>query len=144
MNVFKDKTGAAWELEISFGAAVRLKNETPFDLDKIGEESGEALVRAIYGHPRTLADVLWVLVKDQVERAGLTRDQFEDRLTPAVIDDAADALWKSVALFIHRRRAPAVIEKMATVFERIDRAHAAAVTKATEQALSKLDGNSPQ
>jgi hypothetical protein len=120
VNVFKDKQGRSWELEISFGAAVRMKQETGFDLDAAQDATGQTLVAAIYGHPRTLAEVLWFLVRDRAGRANLTREEFEDALTPTVLDEAGDALWGAIADFIHRRRSPAVKARLPEILKRID------------------------
>jgi hypothetical protein len=140
---FTDTAGAEWELVISFGAAVRLKRDAGFDLDQVGEATGESLVKAIYGHPHTFEAVLWELLRERVEAAGLTRETWQDRLTPAVLDLAADALWEAVTDFIHRRRAPAIKAMLPALLGRMDAAVSAAAAAGLGSALRSSGGASP-
>lgn len=140
---FKDSTGGEWELAISFGRAARMKREVGFDLDAASDETGGSLVAAVYGRPQALADVIWFLVREQVEAKGLTREQFEDRLTWKEADAAADALWEAVLDFTHRRRSPALKARLPEIFKRIDDAAARAAAAFDVSGSSSSAGSSP-
>jgi hypothetical protein len=72
---FEDKTGQAWEIELTIGAVTNLRKNTRFNLyEPFGGEP--PLIAVLYDDPESLFELLVHLLEGQLKTRGLTAEQF--------------------------------------------------------------------
>lgn len=141
MATFKDSTGAEWRVALNAGVLGDLKRDAGFDLGKAAA-AGDRLGEILFGEPGTIADVVWVLVRDQAERAGLTAEKFAYLLDADTLDRAAVAVAEAVIDFFHRGRAAQMKAQLPTLLAKANREIEAATARAVESILNDSAGNS--
>jgi hypothetical protein len=103
---FRDGEGRTWSVRITIGLLPKLR-EAGFAVgDLKGADGWEGLA-----DPERLGRVLWVLVGEQAEKAGLTPEAFADGIDGPAIYAAHDAIMGAVADFT---RPPAVAQAIKT------------------------------
>lgn len=140
MAKFTDINGREWTVALTIGSIADLKREANFDLGA-AVKSGDALALTLFGDPEQLALVLWAMVREQAKP--LDRDAFYLLLDPDSLDRGGDALMEAIVDFYHRRRAPAIKEKLPALMAKVDQKLGAAVAAAMDTALTRSAGDSP-
>lgn len=138
MAKFRDRADAEWSLVLDVGLLTEVRRETGLNLTK-PDDSAAALA-----DPMTFAGALWVLCREEAERAGLTPEQFARRLDPDTIDRAGDALLESLIDFFHRRRGGPAKARLPELLRVADRRAGERLAEMMESAIaSNSAGNSP-
>lgn len=98
MEVIKDNTGQQWELHMRLSHARVIESQTGVAV--LSPETAEDTIVALVMNPTRMIDVLWLLVRQQVQDAGLTREEFEDRFDGKSWHAAEEALSREIVNFI--------------------------------------------
>jgi hypothetical protein len=99
MQKFKDLLGREWELSITIGSVRQVKEHTGIDLLDFPDVL-QQLAADIIG----LCNVLFILVKPQADKAGVSDEDFGYALGGQVIEDASEALVDELIAFFPQRR----------------------------------------
>lgn len=136
MSLFQDATGKQWRVELTLGSLRRLKSEAEFDLSAMSVD--ERFATALMGDPVTLANVCWVLCREQA--VGTTRDQFEDAIDGDAVERLQVAVFEAIVDFFHRAQAESIKAKLPDLRERMRQAIESRLNELTS---NNSDGNSP-
>lgn len=98
---FTDPDGREWKLRLTVGAVEEVKRETGVEL---GDESDSKWLELLFGRRSTLVEVLAVLCERQMEKAGVSPEDFGHLFDGPTISAAGDALAAAVADFFPRAR----------------------------------------
>jgi len=133
MKTFTDSTGRSWNIKLDISAAKRIKEV--FGVDLLQPEAGQPPLLTQLGTDEILlCDIIYVLVKSQAEKAGISDEKFGSALGGDVILAAQTALYEEMIDFFQLRgrtdRATAVakqkrvielaIKKIETKIEHLD------------------------
>lgn len=94
MHSFTDRTGRAWNLEITVAALKRVRDLAKVDLCQIGEG-----VEAKLDDLALLGEVLFALVEPQAKPVGVALEGFLAALDGAAMGAAVEAFWGELACF---------------------------------------------
>lgn len=98
MAKFTDKLGTVWEVEFDLGTLEDIKKDAEVDLDALtGSDQdrdafGELLVA---NRGRKLAEILWVICRDQAEKLGIDPDQYFRRFNGPTLEKATIAFLEA-------------------------------------------------
>jgi hypothetical protein len=118
MRSFADNTGYSWEVRIGLGTIRSVRELFGLNLvDGFDIRSQEPInvVAKIASDPVLLADVLYVVCREQCDEAGLTSEQFGERLVGDPINTAVTALLEALCDFFPSAKARlylALIQKL--------------------------------
>ena len=109
MPKFTDNAGREWNIHIDVPAARMVRKELGADLLDLDEG-----LPKIYGDPVLLCDVLYLLCREQSERAGVSDEEFGRGLRGEVLGDACSAFLHALMDFFppRQREMLAAIEAM--------------------------------
>ncbi len=99
MHSFKDSLGQEWNLKITIGTMRRIKSELDLDLAAMMQKAeGVDLM--------TFVDILYVICREQCVDAGISDEQFGERLYGDGLESASDAFMNAYADFCpsHQRK----------------------------------------
>lgn len=97
MNSFTDNRGRKWEVAVTVAVVKRVKATLNVDLLSVVE--GKDLLLRLQSDPLLLCDVLFVVVKQQADAAGISDEDFGAALAGDAIADAAAALLDALVNF---------------------------------------------
>lgn len=92
---FTDTAGRTWPMTITVTDLKRVRQLTGIELGKLTLQGLAELV----ADPATFADMLYVLVKDDADRIGVSDEQFGRSLSGDGLQSAALAFWRAWADF---------------------------------------------
>ena len=101
MLSFDDAAGRTWSLAITINQVKKVRDKC--DVDLVGHELGETLQK-LGADPVALCDVLYTICEDQIEKAGLTPEQFGEGLAGDSIDAATDAFLDALVAFSPKKK----------------------------------------
>jgi len=154
MKAFQDEHGTQWELSLTIGAAQRVRDLLGVDLlepleprqkpkaragrsRKARAAPGPALMTELELDMPLLCAVIHVLLKPQIEKAGLGDEDFADRLDGVTLRRAHDAFFSEWHdFFLHTGRLE-ISELMQKQTEYIQQVTQAAVEKLTGPELAE-------
>ena len=125
MKTFTDAAGREWSLSITINAVKVLR--TKCDVDLVADNLGETLQK-LGADPVALCDCLFHLCDEQIEKAGITPEQFGEGLAGDAIDRATDAFLDALVEFTPKKKRPILRGVLDKMFEAED----LAITKALE------------
>jgi hypothetical protein len=99
MQRFKDLKDREWEVSITIGSVRQVKEQTGIDLLDFPDVFAKLAEDML-----TLCNVLYVLVKPQAEKAGVSDEDFGYALGGDVLENAVDALTDDLIAFFPQRR----------------------------------------
>lgn len=137
MREFKDDEGRPWILALTCAAAERLKDLVTADIEEeVTAEDGTVtkstktvpfdigdvalvapLMSVLHRDMIKRGEVVYAILRHQVEQKGLTREQFLDGMRGESLDAAADALESEVIAFFPPSRRDLVSDTVRTVRE---------------------------
>lgn len=121
MHSFKDQLGFGWELRINFASIRQVKDLTRIDLPGLFGDKLKPLDDFL-SDPVKVGTVLWILVRDQAEKAKKTEEDFAAALCGDAFEEAAQALiWEIVDFFPKAKGTPlrTLLEKVKTGSEKV-------------------------
>lgn len=107
MQLFKDRHGKDWTVEITIGDVRRVRAATGVDLYRFLEKPVEDLVQTI--------EVIWHLVRKQAEAKGLAEEDFYDSLSGDSLQRAIDAFQLALVDFF---QSASLRENLKTMFQK--------------------------
>lgn len=160
MKEFKDDEGRPWLLALTCAAAERLrelvtaeieeevtaedgtvtktKRTVPFDIGDVALVA--PLMSILHRDMCKRGEVIYAILRQQVEQKGLTRDQFLDGMRGESLDAAADALESEVVAFFPPSRRDLVSDTVRTVREMFVELSATARARVQTMSASGLCG----
>lgn len=127
MQVFKDKAGRDWAIEINVAARKKVMADTGVDLFTAVDGTLQQKLQ----DPETLVAVIFSIVEAQAKEQGISPETFGGSIVGDVIDDAALTMMKAIADFFPSRQRSILTKALAKGTELMDRA--------TEKAMKQLD-----
>lgn len=129
MKCFKDANGREWAVEINVGQAKRVRASLQVDLPALVAGRADGLGELL-DDPIRLVDVLYVLCRDQAQKAGISDEQFGCGLGGDTLAQATDALVESLVDFFPDPKRREVLRKLMAAARSIQ---AATLTELTER-----------
>ena len=133
MKTFNDKDGRVWQISITLGSAIKVKEA--LDIDLLQPESGDPPVITRLGTDEfLLARVICVLIQDQFEKHNVDEDAIYNSMDGDTVLQAQTAFYDELIDFFQQRgrqdRATAVAKQAEMI--------TAAVKQVTEK-VSSID-----
>jgi hypothetical protein len=139
---FADKGGKAWQVSLTVGHLAPLK---AFHLD-LGQllRSDEAWAALFTADPQDKVSALYEVCREQIEKAGVTPEEWAYLFDGPTIERATVALAEAVIDFFPRQRiAQAMRGNLRRALERMDREIAAKIDAGQGPTSNGAAGNSP-
>lgn len=140
MRSFKDNCGREWGLSLTVRSGKRVRDDAGVDLFNMfdREEKGFGFITDVI----KLVDVLWIMVREQAEKTGITDIQFGESMVGDSITTAQQALIDCVIDFMPEAKKKIYLELVAKV-QKMEALSVQRATKATaaldpEQMLEKI------
>jgi len=135
MKIWHDNRGRSWALSVNVGTIRRVRELTGKNLLDI---AGGSLAEELSTDPVLLADVLCALHRPELEKMGVSEDDFGESLAGDAIAEATDALMEDLVNFFpdQRRR-----RLLGMALERAKKEEAAKMDKAMEALASGATGD---
>jgi hypothetical protein len=134
VQTFRDMKGRLWEAHLTIGMVKRIKAMTGVDLYE-AKDNKFTFAEKVLGDPITAVDVLFVILKDQADKIGVTDEEFGRSLGGDSLGAALTALWEAIIDFFPD---PTVRQALRDLKEASDKMRVAALEKVHEY-LEKLD-----
>jgi hypothetical protein len=128
-TAFTDAKGRAWQLELNYGLARRIKKD--LGVDFANAHNGEAL-KKLGTDDELLVSTLYALIEEQAKTAEISPDQFVEALNGEVLEAAANAIGAMIVLFTR----PAIRPVIQSLLDKAQQGRA----KLTQMALGKMQG----
>lgn len=135
MRTFRDKAGREWSIALPYDTVLELKDKLGIDLLAIADDDGKLLAQLADDLP-FLFRVMFVVLTEQIEAAGLDERQFARGFGGDVFELALEAFLEELADFFppgKRRLLKAALAKLKTVR-----------TKAEDLAVAKIEALDPE
>ena len=129
MHTFKDANGKVWTVTVDVDAIKTVKALVGVNLCELHEGS-PPLVERLEGDLILLCDVLFAVLKEQADAAGIDEKKFARLLGGQAISDAINAFWEELVDFF--RYARPVLAEMASAYMTAMRARATAISEMTK------------
>jgi len=94
MQTFTDTTGHKWTVAVNIGTVKRVRAR--LGIDMLDPDVFITLMKDLI----TICDVIYVLCQDDIDKQGLTEEQFMARLGGPVLLEARDALTAAYSVFL--------------------------------------------
>ncbi len=133
MKTFKDTQDRSWEICINVASLKRVRTMLGIDLPSLWEDGMKPLAKLL-GNACDLVDVLYVLVKPEADRRGVTDEQFGSAFKGDVLDAAEDAFMQEFIDFFPKAKATN-LRKITTEARKLMEM----IQDRTVQALEKID-----
>ncbi len=113
---FKDSTGREWRFVMNVFSMARVKRETGIDLAASITE-GATVIDELYGNIATLFDVMTVLLREQLEKADVSLEDFGAAINNEdIVARAVDALIEAILDFFPEERSRPLKKAWRTMF----------------------------
>ena len=103
MATFKDLNNNNWEIKITIGDLKRVKSITGHDLLAAENDDEVPLVVSLHDDSMLLADVVFALVKPQLDAKEINEEAFGLSLGGEAMANAYNALVEELSNFFHQR-----------------------------------------
>ena len=103
MKTFRDAQGREWTIEVNVTALKRVKDATGVDLTKVIDPGADVISR-LADDVFLLFDVVCALLKPQLERHGLSAEEFGAGLDEDATEKAATALFEGIIDFFREEK----------------------------------------
>ncbi|MBX3444255.1 MAG: hypothetical protein KF774_17770 [Planctomyces sp.] len=136
MATFRDAAGDEWTLSVTVGLIRRVQAATGHKLLELVED-GSPLLRAIEADELVAFDLLAAAVASQRDAAGVSVDQFAERLNEQALTDGFRALLEATIDFFPEPKRRPLRTAMRRSYEALDRLQAELLERAAYQADSQ-------
>lgn len=110
MKIFQDTAGRTWSVQVDVAGVKAVRQALGVDLFRVLDDNAKPLGELV-SDPVRLVDVVYVLCRDQVDKAGLTDVDFGRAFSGDVIDQAAGAFLEAFVDFFPDARARSALAK---------------------------------
>lgn len=110
-TTFKDTANREWSLSIDVFLLEQVENRTGVKIGQLLNNNAAALIDLL-NEPVKFVRVLWVLVEEQAEKAGVKPEQFGRALAGEALGEAANAFMEALAFFSPRRQQREMIQAL--------------------------------
>ena len=152
MRQFKDNAGRTHQLAVNTWALKRARDGLDLDLLDLGKEGdgAQALLGRLMAEPILLVDVLYCILKGDLDAAGVSEEDFYKSMSDDAIDQATKALLEGIADFFPSPRDRARAHKVLAITETyvgkaqdvLDRRVDGELVEAMDEALATLGRSS--
>lgn len=102
MEVFQDRTGRDWEIQLTVGGVMRVKAHCQIDIGDVisfagGKTSG--VLERLGEDSELLCKTIWMMCEKQAASAGISQEDFFDLLDGESVENAAQALIDEIINF---------------------------------------------
>ena len=104
MQIFRDKNGKDWTIEITVGSVKAIKDALGVDLIEAISDKENNLIGRIYQDPAMLVNSLYVLCLDQANDAGISDTDFGHLFSGDSIESATEAFITELIAFFPKSR----------------------------------------
>jgi hypothetical protein len=111
MHTFADNVGRTWYVAVNVTTIRRVRAALDVDLYQLVDEGMQALGRLV-ADPVRLADVLYVLCKDDADAKNISDEDFGRALAGDAITSAAEALVEELVDFFPDERSRAALRRV--------------------------------
>lgn len=115
MKQVVDSKGRTFNIKVNIGTAKRVKDLTGHDILDLTGEDRDNIFSKIKSDPFTLADIITVLIEEDLKALNLTKEAFLESFTGDIIDDFSDALMQEIADFFPSRQSRLIKEQLAEI-----------------------------
>ena len=137
MGVFADKAGREWRVEIDLGVALDLKDELGLDLGD-PKAAGERLAALADAGPFAVFDILWVVLREQAQKAGVDRKSLLKAVSPEALARAGKKKDRPHQQVRRPRLRPTLEARMPAILGAIDARLAAEAGAAVDAGIARL------
>jgi len=104
MNVFKDKLGRTWDVDINVSIIKHIRKQFNLDLSKFitfeGKTPKSEMLEKLAADPCLLVDVIFLICKAQADEREITDEDFGRAMAGDAIEDATDCLLDAIVEFL--------------------------------------------
>lgn len=111
MHTFADNLGRTWYVAVNVATIRRVRGALDVDLYQLVDDGMQALGRLV-ADPVRLADVLYVLCKDDADAKNISDEDFGRALAGDAITSAAEALVEELIDFFPDERSRAALRRV--------------------------------
>ena len=111
MHTFADNLGRTWYVAVNVTTIRRVRGALDIDLYQLVDDGMQALGRLV-ADPVRLADVLYVLCKDEADKANVTDEDFGRAMAGDAIALATDAFLAELTDFFPDERSRAALRRV--------------------------------
>ena len=133
MKSFKDVNGKDWIISINVGSIKRVRDLLGINLLDCIKSN---LIDDLKSDPITLVDVLYCLVKEQADKAGISDINFGEAMAGDALEQATDAFLEELINFFPSQKRGLLAKAM----DKVREAEKVAMERAEKQ-LEELDVN---
>ena len=110
MHKFKDNAGHEWEIDVNCWSLEQVRRRAGVNLAQltVDQKVAEGLA-----DPVTLCGVLWILVREQAEKRGVSDVDFGRALAGDALGESTQALLAGIIDFFDRETRPTVLKMVA-------------------------------
>ena len=90
MSSFEDRMGDSWVFDLTFGTIERVKKDS--DLDLLDSVQLNETLTTLLADPRRLVEVTYTILEPQIEKAGLSPEEFGSRIGGKQVGEISEAL----------------------------------------------------
>jgi hypothetical protein len=101
-NTFRDAEGRNWTVAVNVNGMKAVKTLLGLELHRLFDNKLQPLAD-LFADPPKLVDVLYVLCKDQADKAAISDEDFGRAMYGDALSDAADAFFGAVVDFVPDR-----------------------------------------
>lgn len=146
MRSFRDLKNRTWNVELNTYTVQVVKDNLRIDLLELAADEGR-LMKDLSRNPMTVCNIIYWIVKDQCDTAGVDAKEFSKAWTGRIADEALPAFWAEVFDFFPKRQRETLAAAWAKLMELEERALAFVleriqsprVAQAMEAEMKKLD-----
>lgn len=136
MKTFRDAGGREWTVEVNVAALKRVKDATGVDLTRVVDPDSDVIGR-LSEDVFLLFDCVCALLKPQLEKQGLSAEDFGAGLDEDATEKAATALFEGIIDFFREEKRMLLKRAFSKVKAAADRTQHEAVEKAMKEVESE-------
>ncbi len=138
MRSFHDATGRRWDVAVNVTTINRVQASLGIDLISLVEDGCKPLSKLVQD-PRQLVGVLYCLCKKQIEKAGISDEDFGEGFQGDPIGAATDCLVEEIIDFFHDPKVRESLKKLISKSKQINEMVMSQATTEANEALDKAD-----
>lgn len=136
MKTFRDAQGREWTVEVNVTALKRVKDATGVDLTKVIDPESDVISR-LSEDVFLLFDVVCALLKPQLEKHGLSAEEFGAGLDEDATEKAATALFEGIIDFFRDEKRMLLKRAFSKVKAAAEKTQSEAINRAMKEVESK-------